>query len=465
MARTASLAVELRSGFTGQLLEPDDVGYEEARKLWNGLIDRRPALIARCTTEDDVAAAVNFGRERDLLIAVKGGGHNVTGNAMCDGGLVIDFSLMRHAEVDVGQRLVRVEAGALLGDVDAATQVYGLATPTGFNSTTGIAGLTLGGGIGHLMRKHGLTIDNLVAAEVVTAAGERVRASEGQNPDLFWGLRGGGGNFGVVTSFTFRLHEVGPQLLSGLILYRAEKAREVLRFYQDFVDGAPEELGTILNLRHAPPAPFIPQELHGKPIVGVIACYCGPIDDGDRVLRPLREFGPADAYLVEPRDFVDFQAMFNATVPHGWSYYWKSHYLTPLGEAAIDVIASHAWAMRSPRSYSLAAHLGGAVARVADDATAFTGRDAAYAISSVGAWTPEQGEVANDTSWVRGFFEAIEPYSTGGVYINFVGNEGQDRVRSAYGDAKYKQLAELKEKWDPENLFRLNQNIEPAHSS
>jgi FAD/FMN-containing dehydrogenase len=452
---------DLRGRLRGTLLLPGERGYEEARKVWNGMVDRRPGLIARCTNVADVIAAVSFGREHNLVLAIKGGGHNVTGNAMCDGGIVIDLSPMRRCNVDVGRRMVHVEGGALLGDLDAATQAHGLATPVGINTTTGIAGLTLGGGIGHLMRLHGLTIDNLVAVEMVTATGERVRAAEDENVDLFWGVRGGGGNFGVVTSFSFRLHQVGPDLLSGMILYRAERAREVLGFYQDYVGTAPDKLGTIVSLRKAPPAPFIPASLHGAPIVGIISCYCGDFTEGEKVLRPFRELRP-DLYAVEPRPFVEFQEMLNPTVPPGWHYYWKSHYLGPLSDAAIDVIVGRAWRFRSPRSYTLLAHLGGAVARVPEDATAFAGRDSAHAININGVWTAEDADRADDTAWTRDFFDAVMPYSTGRAYINFLGNEGQERVRAAYGEAKYNRLAKLKARWDPGNVFRLNQNIVPS---
>ena len=452
---------DLRGRLRGTILLPGDPGYNAARSLWNGMVNRRPALIARCTNVTDVIAAVTFGREQNLVIAIKGGGHNVTGNAMCDDGIVIDLSPLRRCDVDADRRMVRVEAGALLGDLDAATQAHGLATPIGINTTTGIAGLTLGGGIGHLMRRHGLTIDNLAAVEMVTATGERVRAAEDENVDLFWAVRGGGGNFGVVTSFTFRLHRVGPDLLSGMILYRAERAREVLRFYQDHVRAAPDSLGTIVSLRKAPPAPFIPASLHGAMVVGIVSCYCGGIEEGEKALRPFRDLRP-DLYAVKPRPFVEFQAMLDPTVPPGWHYYWKSHYLAPLSDAAIDVIVERAWRFRSPRSYTLLPHMGVAVARVQEDATAFAGRDSAHAININGVWTAEDADRADDTAWVRDFFDAVMPYATGRAYINFMGNEGQERVRAAYGEAKYARLAMVKTRWDPDNVFRMNQNIVPS---
>jgi len=451
----------LKNRMSGTVLLPGDRDYNEARVLWNGMIDRRPAIIARCMSVADVVAALSLGREHDLLIAIKGGGHNVTGNAMCDGGIVIDLSRMRRCDVDVGRRMVRVEGGALIGDLDAATQAHGLATPIGINSTTGIAGLTLGGGIGHLMRLHGLTVDNLDAVEMVTANGERLRASEDENGDLFWAVRGGGGNFGVITSFSFRLHPVGPNLLSGIILYRAERAREVLGLYRDVVRNVPDKLGTIVSLRDAPKTPLVPASLHGVPVVGIISCYCGDFQEGEKVLRPFRELRP-DLYAVEPRSFVSFQEMLNPTVPPGWRYYWKSHYLKPLSDAAIGAIVERAWNFRSPRSYTLLAHMGGAVARVPEDATAFSGRDSAHAININGVWTAEDADRANDTAWVRDFYQSVMPYATGRAYINFLGDEGQERVRAAYGEAKYARLAKVKARWDPGNVFRMNQNIAPA---
>ena len=459
--QTASMAAELRRTFGGQIVAPGDTDYDDARQIWNGMIDRHPALIARCTTTQDVVAAVNFGRERELVIAVRGGGHNVSGSALCDDGIVIDLSGLRGLDVDPDQRTATVGGGVLLGELDAAAQVHGLATSSGVVTHTGVAGLTLGGGIGNLMRKHGLACDNLLEVEMVTAGGQLVRASEGENADLFWGLRGGGGNFGVVTSFKFRLHPVGPMVVAGMVLHRADRAREVLSFYQDFIDHAPDELGSLISLRTAPALPFIPDHLHGQPVVALIPCYLGPPEEADRVLRPLREFGPPAAYLVSARPFLEHQSMLDASVPHGWRYYWKSHYLTRFSDAAIDVLAETAWTKRSPRSYVVIFQMGGAVAGVADDSTAFSGREAAHAININAAWTADEEASFNDTEWARTMFEAVTPFATG-VYVNFLGNEGQERVRAAYGAAKYDRLAQLKALWDPNNLFHMNQNILPA---
>lgn len=461
MTSAPSLAAELERGFQGPLLEPGNADYEDARRLWNGQIDRRPALIARCLSDDDVSAAVAYGRDKGLLLAVRGGGHNVSGNAVCDGGLVVDLSLMRRVQVDESRRVAKVQSGALLRDVDAATLSHGLAAPVGINSTTGIAGLTLGGGIGHLSRKHGLTIDSLANVDLVTAAGERIRANNDENPDLFWGLRGGGGNFGVATSFTLRLHTLRTKVLCGLIVYSAERATEILRLYRDFVADAPEHLGSMVSLRKAPATPFMPRALHGKQVAGIVICWTGEPDEGEKALRPFRDLRP-DAYLVKVQPYAEFQSAFDATAPPGWSYYSKSHYLRPMTDSAIDVVASWPWRARSTRSFTLIGHLGGALARVADDETAFAGRDASHVININGAWTSGGADTAEDTAWVRAFFEAMQPHSTGGVYVNFLGNEGQDRIRAAYGNAKYERLRKLKGRWDPQNVFRMNQNIVPT---
>ena len=380
---------------------------------------------------------------------------------MCDGGLVIDLSLMRSVHVDPDKRIGWAEGGVLWGEFDAATQAHSLATTGGVVTHTGIAGLTLGGGIGWLMRKFGLSCDNLLEADIVTATGDLVTANEKENSDLFWGVRGAGGNFGVVTRFQYRLHPLDPTVLAGLILHPASRAVDALRFYRDFVAEAPDELAVYLSLRTAPALPIIPTHLQGQPVVGFVVCYAGSIEDGERVLRPLRSFGPPAADLLAPKAYMAHQSTFDATVPHGMHYYWKSHYLAPLSDGAIDTLAEHAWTKQSPHSYTIVFHMGGAVRRTGDMATAFTGRDAEHAININAEWLGADDPNA-DTAWARKMFEKMQPFGTGGVYVNFLGDEGEERVRSAYGARKYDRLARLKATYDPENVFRLNQNIKPA---
>lgn len=449
-------------GFEGWLLTPGDDGYDEARSVWNGAIDRRPGYIARCRGVSDVSAALRFAREHELPIAVRGGGHGVAGTAVCDDGLVIDLSAMKAVQVDPAARTVRAQAGVLWGELDAATQAFGLATTGGIVSHTGISGLTLGGGIGWLMRKHGLSIDNLLSAQVVTAEGQLVTASEREHPDLFWGLRGGGGNFGIVTSFTYRLHPVGPQVLAGPVLWAMEEGAEVLRFYRDFAHRAPREVNTIVNLRKAPPLPAFPNELHGRPVCGITMLYLGDPDEGERVLAPLRRFGRPLLDLVDVRPYTGLQSLVDATVPHGWHYYWKSIELGRLDDAVIDTMIEHSFRIRSPRTYSVMFHLGGAVAEVEEDATAYSHRGAAHNININGVWLPhETVAAAEETAWTREFFAVLEPHQTG-AYVNFLDRDDEARVRSAYGDEKYRRLAALKQRYDPENVFRLNHNIKPS---
>jgi FAD/FMN-containing dehydrogenase len=451
----------VRDSLHGPLIQPGDKGYDEARSIWNGAIDRCPACIARCTGVADVVAAVRFARERDLEIAVRSGGHGVGGHALCDGGLVIDLSPMKGIRVDPARRTARAEAGVLWGELDRETQLFGLATVGGIVTHTGIAGLTLGGGIGWLMRKYGATVDNLLSADVVTADGEVVTASQEQNPDLFWGIRGGGGNFGIVTSFEYRLHPVGPIVLAGPIFHPLEDAPEVLRFYREFIADAPDELTTIFNLRAAPPLPFLPEGVHGKPIVMVGACYAGSPEDGAEVVRPLKQFGSPIVDLLEPKPYTALQSMFDPSVPHGWHYYWKSVELPPLTDGAIETLVEHASALTSPKSYCIVFQLGGALGRVADGETAFSQRGAAHNVNINAIWTEEDPEAERHIAWARDFFDAMQPHAGGHVYLNFLGDEGGDRVRQAYGAENYKRLVELKHAYDPTNLFRLNQNIAP----
>jgi len=448
-------------GFRGRLIQAGDADYDSARKVWNGAIDRDPRLIARCIGTTDVVAAVRFARDHDLEIAIRGGGHNVAGTAVCDDGIVIDLSAMRGVRVDPKGRRAWVQGGALWGDVDHETQRHGLATTGGIVSHTGVAGLTLGGGVGWLMRKHGLTVDNLLAVDVVTADGELLRASEDEHPDLFWALRGGGGNFGVVTSFEFRLHSVGPTVVAGPIFWDASDARDVLRCYRDFIRSAPDALGTVVRFGTAPPLAAIPEDLHWRPVLMVGTCYAGPIADGERELRPLRTSRTPILDLVGPTPYVGFQSALDSTVVHGWSYYWKSTYLPELRDDLIDVLAEHAFSCSSPRSYVAMFHLNGAVSRVADGVTAFGNRQASHAITLDAVWRPGEDFGERDTAWTREFFAALGRFREG-VYVNFLGgDEDLGRVREAYGDSVYDRLVDVKTTYDPDNIFHHNQNIRP----
>lgn len=448
-------------GFRGRLIGVDHPDYDGARAVWNGAIDRRPHLIARCIGAVDVVAAVRFARDHDLEIAIRGGGHNVAGTAVCDDGIVIDLSAMRGVRADPADRKVWVQGGALWGDVDHETQAHGLATTGGIVSHTGVAGLTLGGGVGWLMRKHGLTVDNLIAVDIVTADGERLRVSENEHPDLFWALRGGGGNFGVITSFEFRLHCVGPTVLAGPILWDASDAREVLRFYSDFVRDAPDEFGTVVRFGTAPPLPVIPADLHWRPVLMLGTCYVGPVDDGERLLGPLRAFRTPLLDLVAPAPYVGFQSALDSTVVHGWNYYWKSTHLPELRDDLIDVMCEHAFGCSSPRSYVAMFHLEGAVSRVAEGATAFGNRQASHAVTLDAVWRPGEGFDDRDIAWARRFFAALGRFRNG-VYVNFLGgDEDPGRVREAYGDSVYDRLVDVKTAYDPDNVFHHNQNIRP----
>jgi FAD/FMN-containing dehydrogenase len=450
-------------GFGGELIGAGHAGYDDARAVWNGTVDRRPRLIARCTGVADVAAAVRFARDLDLEIAVRGGGHNVAGTAVCDDGIVIDLSAMRAVWVDPVERTAHVQGGALWADVDHETQAHGLATTGGIIGHTGVGGLSLGGGIGWLMRKHGLAVDNLVEAEVVTAEADIVRASAREHPELFWALRGGGGNFGVVGSFRFALHPVGPTVIAGPVFWAAEDTSDVLRFYREFAAVAPDELGTVIRLGTVPPLPVIRHELHFRPAIAVACCYAGPMHDGERVVRALRRFGTPLVDLVGPTLYVDHQRGLDDTVPHGWHYYWKATNLTELSDDVIDVVAQHAYRASSPRTYAAMFHMGGAVGRVPRDATAYPGRDVAHNIVIDAAWLPDQDDTVgtSEAAWAREFLQALQPHRAG-VYVNFLDSDDDtNRVREAYGEDTYVRLAEVKAKYDPENVFHNNKNIPP----
>jgi FAD/FMN-containing dehydrogenase len=435
-----NLSAQLR----GALIRPDDAEYETARRVWNGMIDKHPALIARCAGVADIIAAVNFAREQGLQVAVRGGGHNVAGNAVCDGGLVIDLSPMKGIRVDLAGRTVRAEPGLLWSEFDQETLASGLATTGGLVSTTGVAGLAC---------------DNLRSVDVVTADGQLVTASPIEHADLFWGIRGGGGNFGIVTSFEFQLHSVGPIVLGGAVFHPLERARELLTFYREWAAHTPEELTTLVVMITAPPAPFIPPDLQGKPAIAIAACYSGDPAEGEAIVQPLRTFGPPAADLLGPLPYTALQSMFDASAPAGLHNYWKSHYLGGLDDTAIDTILEHAAAMPAPFAQIHLHQLGGAAARMPKEGTAFGHRDAAYALNVIGTWADPQ-ETDSQVQWVRAFWTAMEPLSSG-VYVNFLGEEGDDMVRKAYDAGSYQRLVELKQKYDPSNFFQLNQNIKP----
>jgi FAD binding domain/Berberine and berberine like len=451
---------ELQSSLTGELVRPGDASYDERRAVWNGSIDRRPALIARCTSAEDVRAAVGVARQAGVLTAVRGGGHSFPGLSVCDDGLVIDLGPMKGIHVDPEARVVRAQAGVLLGELDNATQQHGLAVPAGIVTTTGLAGLTLGGGIGWLMRKHGLTVDQLLSVELITADGDRVTASADENADLFWGVRGGGGNFGVVTEFTFRLNPVGPLVLAGPIYWPMRESPRLLRFYRDWIAEAPDELMTIVMHRKAPALPFVPQELHGELIAGVICCYCGPVEQGEEVLRPLKAFGSPVLDLCEPKPFLEHQSMFDAGFPHGWWYYMRACDVAELTDEVIELTAEHSQRIQSPLTAFPIWQMGGAVAGVEEGETAFDGRRAGFTFN-ITAMTETAEGFDEERSWSRDFWSALQPYHQG-VYVNFLMEEGRDRIQEAYGAEKYARLQALKRRYDPDNFFRLNQNIPPA---
>jgi FAD/FMN-containing dehydrogenase len=445
----------------GDVVAPDDDSYAEVRKIWNGHIDREPALIARCRGVADVIAALRHGREHDLEIAVRGGGHAVAGHALTQGGIVIDLSTMTGSRVDPMARTIRVEGGCLNEHLDRESQAFGLAATGGIVSHTGVAGLTLGGGIGHLMRKFGLTIDSLRSCDVVTADGDLVVASEHENPDLFWGLRGGGGNFGIVTSFEFELQALGPEVLAGLLVWPMDRATDVLGVLRGLASDAPDEVGIMGNLRLAPPLPVIPEELHGQPIAALVLTYAGAIDDGQQVLGDILGQLPNPAVnAVVPKPYVVHQKMFDAALPHGRHYYWRSHKLGPLSDAMIDALIARSEGITSPLSSIPIFTQGGAVARVPEESTAFANRDAAHDVNIVASWLPEDPEPERHIEWVRQTFDALAPHSRG-VYVNFTSDDAADRVRLAYSATQWQRLVGLKAKYDPTNVFRLNANIPP----
>jgi FAD/FMN-containing dehydrogenase len=450
----------VRGKVRGTVALPGEDGYEAARTIWNGMIDRRPALVVRCLGTADVINAVNLAREEKLLLAVRGGGHNIAGNAVCDGGLLIDLSLMRSVRIDPASATARVEPGATLADFDKEAQEFGLVTPLGINSTTGVAGLTLGGGFGWTTRKFGLTIDNLISADVVTADGKLLHVSGRENPDLFWALRGGGGNFGVVTSFEFKLHPLGPQVLSGLIVHPLEKARELLPQFSRIAKQAPDELTIWAVMRKAPPLVFLSTEWHGKDVLVFAACYAGDMKDGEKALKGLRSLGKPIADVISPHPFTAWQAAFDPLLTPGARNYWKSHDFADLTDPAINVILNSVRELPSPECEVFIAHVGGAMARIPGNATAFPNRDAHFVMNVHTRWQ-DKAQDAACIAWARHLFEATAPFASGSVYVNFMPEDESDRVEKAYG-TNYRRLAEIKRRYDPGNLFRMNQNIRPA---
>jgi FAD/FMN-containing dehydrogenase len=462
MPQSAELDVavhELDRRFGGEVIPPGDPRYDRARKVWNAMIDKRPSLIARPRNAADVAAAVDVAREHGLPVAVRCGGHSVAGKSACDDGLLIDLSLMKGVRVDPRRRTARANAGVLWGEFDHETQASGLATPGGRVTTTGIGGFTLGGGYGWLSPRYGLACDNLISAEVVAADGRLLTAGQDENEDLLWGLRGGGGNFGVVTSYEFRLHPVGPTIVGGMLIHPLEQAGEVLRAYRDYVDDGPDELATAFALFPAPPEPFIPERLRGETVLGIVACHCGELQDGARVVRPLKELGPPAVDLVGPMPYVDFQALLDPTAPPGWRWYNTGEHLTDLTDQAIDVLTAHAPQGLAALTQSIVFRHGGAVRRVGDEETAFANRESAYLLHPLAAWMePEDDE--RHIAWLRELGRDMEQFTTGGVYLNFSA-DGGERLVDGFGAEKYDRLVALKEKYDPENVFRFNHNIRP----
>ncbi len=443
-------AQSFKSGLRGTLILPGDDTYDEARKVFNGSIDRRPAMIVRCSDTSDVVNSINFARTHDLLAAIRGGGHNVAGTGVCDGGIVIDLSKMKRMSVDPDLLTARAQPGLLVGEFDFMTQSFGLATTLGIISHTGIAGLTLGGGSGWLQGKYGMACDNLLSVEIVTADGRALTANANENEDLFWGVRGGGGNFGVVTSFEYQLHPVG-QVFSGMVVHELSKAKDVLRFYRDFARESPDELGTM---------PLFATSAAGQPVLALFGCYCGPVAEGEKILKPLRTYGSPYSDFFGAMNYVDMQSYLDWGFPKGRLQDWKSSFLPFLSDESIDVLMEYATTKPSPMSVFVLQHLHGAASRVGPTETAFAHRSEKHDLLILSMWT-EQSESEKNLTWTREFLEAMQPFLERGVYVNNLGDEGEERIRAAYGP-NYERLVTIKNKYDPTNFFRVNQNIKPT---
>jgi FAD/FMN-containing dehydrogenase len=448
---------KFKNTIKGRILTPQDTTYDEARQIWNAMIDRRPAVIVQPADAGDVAPAIRLARDNALEITIRGAGHNIAGNAVCNDGLMIDFSNMKNVRVDAGKRRASAEPGATLADLDAATQQHGLATPVGINSTTGVAGLTLGGGFGWLTRKHGMTVDNLVSLDVVTADGRKLRANDKDNADLFWALRGGGGNFGVVTEFEFALHPVGPEILAGLIVFPFAQAKQVLTRYRQFAGTAPEELNVWVVLRQAPPLPFLPQNAHGKEVVVLPVFYSGAASAGQKLIEDLRGLGDVLGEHVSVQPYCEWQKAFDPLLTRGARNYWKSHNFTELSDGALNAIIEYAGKLPSPQCEIFIGHVAGAANRVAPNAMAYAHRDARFVLNVHGRWD-SPAEDARCIEWARAFFRASVPYASAGAYVNFMTEEESGRVAAAYG-SNFTRLVEIKKRYDPENVFHHNQNI------
>lgn len=453
--------VQWKAGMRGTLLQPDDAGYDTARQIWNGMVDCRPAVIARCAGAADISAAIEFAQRHGMRVAVRGGGHNIAGTAVCEGGLVIDLSALRAVRVDPEARLAWVDPGATLADFDHEAQAFGLATPLGINSTTGVAGLTLGGGFGWLSRRYGTTVDNLLGAHIITADGKWHRVDADHEPDLFWAIRGGGGNFGVVTLFEFALHPVGPQIYGGLVVYPLDQAEQVLPKYRDFMAAAPDDLAVWAVLRQAPPLPFLPESVHGTPVIVLANCYVGPVENGAQAVDPVRGFGQPCGEHLGAMPYQAWQKAFDPLLTPGARNYWKSHNFAVLDDALLRTAVDAVRALPSPECEIFFGALGGEVSRVAPDATAYAHRDANYVMNIHGRWR-DPADDGRCIAWTRETFDSLSPYSLGTVYVNFLTEDEGARVNAAYGP-NYERLARIKGQYDPSNLFRGNQNIAPAH--